>query len=128
MAYTALTVTSVPSSYANTTAVITWNTASILVPDVDPDVSVDGDNFALTGKELLLVRNTVGDASAKTVTVDSVACQHGRTGDIDAQSIPDTKVYVMPMFKSDGWLQTDRSVHVAAEDDNIKLAVLRLPD
>lgn len=122
MAYTALTITNVPARYANSIQAITFDTAAVV------DVDVDGNSFPLTGKELLLVRNDEGAAAAKTVTVESVACEHGRTGDINAQSIADTKVYVMPFFKSDGWLQTDRSVHVVAEDDNIKLAVLRLPD
>jgi hypothetical protein len=40
---------------------------------------VDGNYFTNTGSEYLIVKN--GSASSVTVTIKSVPCSHGRTGD-----------------------------------------------
>lgn len=122
MARTALPIESVPASNADTGEVLTFTAASAV------GGGNDGDKFSFTGRELVLVRNANGAAAAKTVTVESVACAHGREGDINAQSIADTKIYVLPFFKAAGWEQTDKQIYLQGEDSDIEFAVLRLPD
>lgn len=122
MARTALTVTNVPASTASAGVAVTWDAG---------DASNNND-VVLTGREIVLVRNT-STGNARTVTVPSVACPHGRTGDITAESLAlsadfaNQIVHVLPLFKTDGWRQSDGKLYINPSHAELVIAVLRLP-
>lgn len=87
--------------------------------------NVNGNSFAYTGHEVLLIQNT--DAAAQTVTISSVADQFGRTQDVTAYSIPASGFAVFN-FRGGGtgWKQNDGTVHFTASTATIKFAVLSI--
>lgn len=87
--------------------------------------AVNGNSFASTGRELLLVNNS--GASPYTVTVASVADGLKRSGDITAYSVAAGLFSMFGPFSQPGWQQTDGTVHVTASNAAIKFAVVRLP-
>lgn len=85
----------------------------------------NGNSFAITGTELLLVQNT--DASnPHTITITSVADNFGRTGDITAYNLP-LSTYAAFNFRQGvgGFAQTDGTVHLTCSSNTISFAVLR---
>lgn len=81
---------------------------------------------ALTGKEVLIARNSGG--SAYTVTITSVADPvHGRTGDISAVSIPAGESRMWGPFPLEGWRQSDNKLYFQASNAAVLFTVLRLP-
>ena len=88
---------------------------------------VNGNSYAVTGKELLIVHND--GTAAYTVTIDSVADEKNRTGDITSYSMAagDRAAFTVGMTNDKGWKQTGGVIHVDASNVGIKLAVLRLP-
>jgi hypothetical protein len=116
MARTVLPVTDVPSSYAIDGTAVTWTAWD----------SGQGNRFLCTGREILLARNTNG-ASAETVTVTSQADDKGRTGDIDADSIPANGMHVYQKFPLAGWADSSNYVNVDGSTTDVEFAVLRLP-
>ncbi len=87
--------------------------------------AVNGNSFASTGRELLLVQNS--GATPYTVTVSSVADGLKRTGDIAAYSVGAGLTSMLGPFSQPGWQQSDGTVHVTASNAAVKLAVVRLP-
>ena len=83
-----------------------------------------GHKFPLTGKEILVAKNT--GAGARTVTVKSVADAHQRTGDFGAYSVGAGKV-AMFLIPVDGFLQADGQCYVDVEHAEMTLAVIRFP-
>ncbi len=107
--------TQAPSSYATVPSSITW---------VAADVS-NGNAFASTGAELLLVWNS--DTVAHVFTVTSVADSQGRAGD-STKNINGGSYYVLQVFPASGWRQTDGNIYLTAADATIKFAVIRIPN
>lgn len=115
MARIALTPISVPNGYADEFTAIAWEAAT---------PAPDGNKFAASGLDLLLIRNT--GASAHDVTLLSVALpRFGRTGDV-TESIPAGEYRAFGPLPTLGWQQSDNAIYVDADDAEIELAVLAL--
>ena len=85
--------------------------------------NVNGNAFALTGHEILIVDNT--DAAAQTITITSVPDQYNRSQDVTAYSLP-AGTFAAFSFRgaTSGWKQTDGTVHFTASAATIKFAVI----
>ena len=86
-----------------------------------------GNSYVCTGKELLIAFND--GTAAYTITIDSVADEKNRTGDITSYSMAagDYAAFTVGMTNDKGWKQTGGVIHVDTNNAGIKLAVLRLP-
>ncbi|KKM71085.1 hypothetical protein LCGC14_1434240 [marine sediment metagenome] len=83
-----------------------------------------GNEFVITGRQLLLVFNN--DVGAQTFTISSVPDAFGRKGDITDYSL-DAGDYVAFWFGSVvGWRQTANKILLASSNDAIQYAVLNL--
>lgn len=89
--------------------------------------AVNGNSFVCTGREILIAHNT--GASARTLTISSVAGDDGRTGDINAYSIGAGEYAYFPqgLTQKRGWIQTSGVINVLANNAEVKLGILRLP-
>jgi len=117
MARTALTKTTAPGPYPTAGTTLTWNDAD----------SSNGNDFAMTGRDLVLVRNAHA-TDPKTYTVTSAADSQSRTKDITAESLTAGVVVVLGPFRNkSGWAQTSNKFYINGEDTNIKIAVILLP-
>lgn len=87
--------------------------------------AVNGNAFAFTGRELILVRNT--GAGAATFTFDSVPDSFGREGDIAAYSLGAGEFAAFAATKLPGWRQSDGKFHLDVSSADIAFAILRLP-
>lgn len=73
-----------------------------------------GDEFAYTGKEVLLAWNN-GVTGVATVSVTSTKNAQNRTGDISMASIATGAMVSFGQFdKSDGWVASDGNIDVVA--------------
>ena len=115
MARTDLTPITIPTRWSVTPIALTWTAAD----------AVNGNQFTLSGDEVVLVRND--DAGAQTVTVTSTPDFLGRSGDIDAVSIPAGEYRVLQRFPVEGWQQNDGKLYLSASSANIFFAVIKLP-
>lgn len=84
----------------------------------------DGASFAMTGNDLLLVRND--NAGAQTVTISSVVDQYNRTGDITTYSVGAGEYAVFGPIPRPGWMQDDGSLYFAASAADVSFAVVHL--
>ncbi|KKM90810.1 hypothetical protein LCGC14_1234820 [marine sediment metagenome] len=83
-----------------------------------------GNDFVITGRQLLLVFNN--DVGAQTFTISSVADQFGRKGDITTYSL-DAGEYAAFWFGNVvGWKQALNKILLASSNDNVQFAVLNL--
>jgi len=110
---TTLIPDTVPDTWSSTPASVTMNNG-------DPT----GNDFALTGQEIVYVKNE--DVGTQILNITSVACAHGRTGNI-AQSMGTGAHYVFPYFTRDGWMGGAGRLAMTPAVAGIKIAVLRLP-
>lgn len=86
---------------------------------VTPD-AVNQNNFVNDGNTELVVHN--GDAAAKTVTIASVPCEHGRTGDV-AQVVAAGERAILGPFDKLLFNQADGTVNVDwSASTNVKVA------
>lgn len=115
MARTEVTPITIPTRFSTTPVELVWVAADV----------ANGNQFTLTGDEILLARNDA--AGAQTVTVASFADAFGRIGDIDAHSIDPGEYRVLQRFPVEGWQQNDGKLYVNASDAGVFLAVIRLP-
>lgn len=83
------------------------------------------EQVALTGREIIIARNT--GAGARTVTITSTADELGRTDDITADSIPAGEFHIYGPFGLEGWEQTDGNLYFEAEHAEVTFAIIRLP-
>lgn len=85
--------------------------------------NVNGNSFALTGHEILIVDNT--DVGAQTVTITSVADSRGRTQDVTAYSMA-AGTFAAFSFRggTEGWKQSDGTVHITASAAAVKFAII----
>jgi len=115
MARTALPVTSLKQdNYA-------VQAGDLAVPFASDTVNFN--EFAASGQEILLAQNT--DASPHTFTVTSVADHMGRTQDIAAYSVPANTTAAIQMSTLEGWKQTDGNIYLSSSDATLKFAVIR---
>jgi hypothetical protein len=87
----------------------------------------NGNKFAMTGRDVLLIQNS--GASPYTVTISSVADQYGRTQDITAYSVG-AGLFSAFNFRNGttGFRQTDGTVHLACSNAAIMFAVITTPN
>lgn len=75
--------------------------------------AANGNDFPLTGHEILELRNT--DTAPHTVTISSSPDSRGRTADITAYSIPASADVAFSFLSgTEGWLETDGTCHFTA--------------
>lgn len=101
-----------------------WPAAGGLVTFTAADVA-NKEEFAITGRELLLADNT--GAGAHTITINSVADPYNRAKDITAESIAAGTLRMFGPFDLVGWMQTDGNLYFEANDAEVEFAVVRLP-
>lgn len=100
-------------------------TAGVAVTMTAAD-TVNKEQFALTGREVLIIHNT--GASAYTYTITSVADPtYSRTGHITAQSIAAGAIHTIGPLGLDGWRQTDGYLYLEASNAAVKYGVITLP-
>jgi hypothetical protein len=115
MARQTLTKSNAPGSYATAGVVVTMTAAD----------TVNKEQIASTGKELVIAHNTGG--SPYTVTINSAADEYGRTGDITAYSIAAGAIAVFGPFPVHGWRQTNNYINLEANNIAVKFGVIVLP-
>ena len=89
--------------------------------------AADASNFeevSHEGRVLVIAHNTGG--SAYTVTVESVADDQGRTGDIATYSLAADDYAVFGPFDLEGWRQTGGELYFKASNAAVKLGVVAL--
>lgn len=116
MPRTELTPTAAPGCYVSAPTQLTWTAADV----------ANKNSVALTGRELLLIRNS-STTAARSVTITSVPDQYGRPGDIAAFSVPIGAMYVFGPVLHPGWMQPDGRLYFEADNAEIQFCVLRLP-
>jgi len=119
MPRTTLTPQNPPGAYPGTIAA---NAADMTFAAADV---ANKNQFAATGKELLVVRND--NVGAQTVTINSVVDTFKRTGDITAYSLGASEYAFFGPFPVGGWRQTDGNLYLEGSHADIKFAVIRLP-
>jgi len=87
--------------------------------------TVAGNSFKLTGREIMIARNTATGA-AGTLTITSVADRKGRTADITSYSIGAGEMIAFNFGNREGW-DSGGVVNVTPSATTIKIAVLRIP-
>lgn len=115
MARQTLTKTTAPSPNPTAGTAVTFTACNL----------TDKEQFALTGRELILVKND--DAASQTYTINTVADPYGRTKDITANSIAAGAIHVVGPIGLIGWQQTDGNLYLEASDTDVKFAVITLP-
>lgn len=114
MPATALPIVTISGLNATTADLLTWTAADV----------VNGNKYACTGREIVLVRN-VHLTDAATVTVQAVADRLGRETDF-SQSIA-AGTYRVLMRGIDGWRQPDRTILLEGSAVDLQFLVIRLP-
>ncbi len=115
MARTTLTKYTLAGGYDVSGVDFTWTTCDW----------TSGNEFASTGREVLMVKATGGDA---VVTVTSVADPLGRTGDVDSFSVSSGYFRAFGPYKQAGWMQSsDGMIYVDGADANVELCVIIVP-
>lgn len=110
-----LTKTNSPGPYPTAGVAVTMTAAD----------TVNKEQFALTGREIVLVHNT--GASSRTYTITSIADKQGRTGDITTQTIAAGAIHVLGPFGLEGWQQTDGNLYIEANNTEVKWGIINLP-
>lgn len=86
--------------------------------------NVNGNTFAATGKEILLVQNTAGGSG--TFTITSVADAYGRVDtSLTAYTVAPAGIAVIQMSQLQGWAQAGNAVNLLCSAATMKFAVLR---
>ena len=114
MGRTALTVLPLSGPYPNplTLDALTWEAFDV----------VNDNDFVLTGREIILIRND--DVGAQLVTLESIASDKGRTGDVTLTVA--AAAYAMYQASSlGGWLQAGGKFFLKAADADVKVAIVQ---
>jgi hypothetical protein len=104
------------------------NYAPVLAADLKVNMvaadNVNGNSFALTGREILLISNP--DVSAHTVTISSAPDALGRTGDITSYNIPVGEIHAIACSTVAGWQASGGVLIVTANSALVKLGILKV--
>lgn len=111
MTAVALTALAIPGFTATNSEEVNW-----IAADVD-----DGNSFAFTGREIVLVRNVSVDTAADVTVTARVPY------DDFVETIPFGEQHVLPFLTTRRYQQTNRTVLINGETDDIEFAILRLP-
>lgn len=90
--------------------------------------AADATNFQMTdhtGNELILAWNQSADTD-RTVTIETVADDLGRTGDIAAYNVDFASISVLGPFPLEGFRQSNGKLNFKASHADIKFAVIKL--
>jgi hypothetical protein len=107
--------TTAPGAYAGEWEEVVWTAA-------DP---TDKEQFTVTGREVLLIRNTSADTPYHA-TITSVDDPFGRSEDISAVDIPFGDTVVWGPTRLEGWQQSDGNLYLEAENAAIEFAVVTI--
>jgi hypothetical protein len=86
--------------------------------------ATDHEEVSLTGREIVVVRNS--GASARTITFTSAADPYNRTGDV-TDSLAAGKIAFYGPFSMQGWAQTGGKLHFDVGHADCLISVIRLP-
>ena len=114
MARTILTVKDLPRTHPGGEVVYTWEAAD----------TVNQNEFALTGREVLLIKST--DAGEQDVVIDSVPDEYGREGPLTVAVAAGAEVALAFLARA-GWMQPEGTLHLDCTVATLSYAVLRLP-
>lgn len=106
-----------------TAATGSTNYAGVVLTMTAADIS-NLNEFAASGKDLIVAHNTGG--SSYTITVTSAADPYGRTRDISAVSIATGAYMVFGPLELTGWQQTDGRIYLQANNAAVKFGVVSL--
>lgn len=95
--------------------VLTWLAADV----------ANFEEFAYTGKEVILARNVSADTNFDVIITSLASSRTNRTGTI-TKEVPFGEQIIIGPLGNDGWRQTDGTLHFAGEDASIEFAVVRL--
>lgn len=84
--------------------------------------SIVSTTFSCTGNELLLVHNT--SVSAATFTLNSVADEYGRTGDISEYSLAAGDYAAFKITNTVGWRNSSGIATMSVSDASVEVALL----
>lgn len=116
MPRTALTVVELPTPYVTTGPVD---------PGLAASDEINGNDFDLTGEEIVIVRNV--NVGAQTITITSAPSPiTKRVANITAISIPADAVRVFQKFTVAGWRQTDGKLYIDTSHADVEVAVVRI--
>lgn len=115
MARQDVAVTTAPGAYTDASTVVTFTAA-------DP---VNKEQVTISGRDLILIRNTGGTAATWTAT--SVSDRLGRSDDVTAESIAAGAIHVFGPLALEGWRQVDGKFYFEASAATVTFAVIRLP-
>ena len=115
MARTTLTKSTAAGAYATAGVVLTMTAA---------DAS-NQNQFVANGNDLVIAHNT--GASARTITITSVADPYGRSGSITTESIAAGAYKLFGPYSLVGWVQTDGKIYLEASHADVKFGVVTLP-
>lgn len=86
--------------------------------------ATNGNSFAISGRDILLLQNT--DTGAHTVTVTSTGDNLGRLdSSLTAYSLPAGATVAIQMKEVSGWKQADGTVDLTTTSALVKMAVLQ---
>ena len=119
MARTAIVAQTPTGSYPDLPLVALSADLAFVASDV-----ANGNEYASTGKELVIVKN-VG-AAPVTVTIGSSADAQNREGDITDYSVAVDGISVLGPFALNGWSQSDGTVEIDGSSVDLEIAVLKL--
>lgn len=90
--------------------------------------STDGDTVAITGRQIILVRNTHA-TDPQTVTIDSVDDEQNRQADITTYSLAagEFAAFGCGLTNSPGWKTAAGIINLDCSSTDIYYAVLTLP-
>lgn len=115
MARTVLTVQILNGAFTAPPTALTMTAADV----------ANGNQFAMAKGDKLIVQNT--DVSSHNFTLSSIADPFSRTGDIGPQALAAGAITVYGPLDFPGWIQTDGSFHLSADNAGIKFAIIRSP-
>lgn len=113
MPRTTLTATNAPGAYAGASTAVTFTAADL----------VNLNQFAPTGRELLIIRNTAGVSGTWTAT--SIEDSFGRVEHITAETLTAGQVRVYGPTALEGWKQVDGFFYLQGSAVTIEFAVIR---
>lgn len=114
MPRTALTPQAAPGAYPSA-----WSDLTFAATDL-----ANGNQFASTGKEVIVVRND--DASSQSITLKSVNDPYGRSGDLVKAIAANAYAMIGPVSDI-GWKQTDGNIYIDTTDVDLMIAVITIP-
>lgn len=101
-----------------------WGAAFIKVTLSAADVG-NQNEFLCTGKELIVAYNS--GVAQRTCTYTSTNDPQARSGTITAETIEAGEVKIFGPVKNPGWMQSDTSVHIGANNAEVYFGIITLP-